>query len=114
MKTFSKRIYAILSTIITFIMLAPQAFATQSATDRVASSKIATGTTQLIADLTRYAQGIALAAAVFFAIYFQIRKSGADEQDQKMWSKRTKTAIVSGIIATIAIEIVNLIVSYYK
>ena len=61
-------------------------------------------------------QDLVLAPVVagLLIIYFCIRRSAADEMDQKKWNSRIVTAIVSCIGAVIGSATLGIIVGYYK
>jgi ABC-type molybdate transport system permease subunit len=80
----------------------------------VGASKLATGTEALIKDVTTWLMILAPIVGGLLIIYFFIRRSGADEQDQKRWNNRITTAIISVIGAVLGSAIINLIVGYYK
>lgn len=79
----------------------------------VKNSKLVTGTEALINDVTTWLMVLAPIVGGLLIIYFFIRRSGADEQDQKRWNNRITTAIVSVIGAVLGSAIINLIVGYY-
>ncbi len=79
----------------------------------IGSSKLATGTEALITDATTWLMVIAPIVGGLLVIYFFIRRSGSDEQDQKRWNNRITTAIVSTIGAVLGSAIINLIAGYY-
>ncbi|WP_124099906.1 hypothetical protein [Ruminococcus sp. Marseille-P6503] len=106
-----KRLLAFAAVLISAVIFAPCVFAANNT--GFGSSKIATGTTKLINDVLTWIQILAIPFGTLFIIYFQIRKGGADQQDQKDWQKRTNTAIISTVAAEIAATIINLILSYY-
>lgn len=76
-------------------------------------SQIATGTTNLINDITTWAYVLVPLVGVILLIYFSIRRGAADQQDKKQWDDRIKTVIVSVIIGVLAAVIINIITSYY-
>ena len=79
----------------------------------LANDKVVTGTKKLVQDATVAIQAIGTLVCVLFAIYFFVRKAGADEQDQKIWKNRITISIVSAVgIVTVA-GIIGTIVSYY-
>ena len=80
----------------------------------ISDSKLAMGTQQLIQDATTFLMVIAPIAAGMFIIYFCIRKSAADEMDQKKWNNRIVVAIVSCIGAVLGSATLNVIIGYYK
>lgn len=79
----------------------------------ISDSKIATGTQQLISDLTTWLMILAPVSAGALIIYFFIRRSAADEMDQRKWNNRITTAIISCIGAVLGSVILNLIIGYY-
>lgn len=79
----------------------------------VSDSKIATGTQQLISDLTTWLMILAPVSAGALIIYFFIRRSAADEMDQRKWNNRITTAIISCIGVVIGSVLLNLIIGYY-
>ena len=81
--------------------------------DGIGNSKLATGTEALITDTTIWLMVIAPIVGGLLVIYFFIRRSGSDEQDQKRWNNRITTAIVSTIGAILGSAIINLIAGYY-
>lgn len=80
----------------------------------IQSSKLATGTKQLIQDATTYLMILAPIAAGMLIIYFCIRKSAADEMDQKKWNNRITVAVVSCIGAVLGSATLNVIIGYYQ
>lgn len=80
----------------------------------ISSSKIATGTQQLIQDATTFLMILAPVAAGMLIIYFCIRRSAADEMDQKKWNNRITVAIVSCIGAVAGSAMLNVIIGYYQ
>lgn len=80
----------------------------------VAGSKIAKGTEKLIQDATTWLMVLAPVAAGLLIIYFCIRRSAADEMDQKKWNNRIVTAVISCIGAVLGSATLNLIIGYYK
>lgn len=82
--------------------------------DTVQNSQLVKGTENLIKDLTTWLMVLAPVVGVLLIIYFFIRRSAADEMDQKKWNNRIVTVIVSVIGAVLASATLNLIVSYYS
>ena len=106
MNKIKKSITTIITLLSTSIFCCVQASAIQN-------SQLATGTTNLIKDLTSWLTGIALTVTICIVIYLCIRRAAADEQDKKMWDKRIVTSVISGIGAVLASSIINLIAGYY-
>lgn len=67
----------------------------------ISESKLAKGTEKLIGDATTWLMVLAPVVAGLLIIYFCIRRSAADEMDQKKWNNRIVVAIVSCIGAVI-------------
>ena len=80
----------------------------------IGGSKLATGTQQLIQDSTTFLMVIAPVVAGLLIIYFCIRRSAADEMDQKKWNNRIAVAIVSCIGAVLGSATLNVIIGYYQ
>ena len=74
----------------------------------ISESKLAKGTEQLISDATTWLMILAPVVAGLLIIYFCIRRSAADEMDQKKWNNRIVVAIVSCIGAVIGSATLNL------
>ncbi len=81
--------------------------------DTVQESKLVKGTENLIQDVTTWLMILAPIVGILLIIYFFIRRSAADEIDQKKWNNRIVTVIVSVIGAVLASATLNLIISYY-
>ncbi|PKM56028.1 MAG: hypothetical protein CVV00_01755 [Firmicutes bacterium HGW-Firmicutes-5] len=81
--------------------------------DTVKDSQLVKGTENLIKDVTTWLMILAPIVGVLLIIYFFIRRSAADEIDQKKWNNRIVTVIVSVIGAVLASATLNLIVGYY-
>ena len=84
------------------------------ATGGVQDSQIVTGTEQLIGDLTTWLMVLAPVVSGLLIIYFCIRRSMADEMDQKKWNNRIVVAVVSCIGAVLGSATLNLILGYYQ
>jgi len=80
----------------------------------VQGSSIVTGTENLIRDVTTWLMVLAPVAAGLLIIYFCIRRSAADEMDQKKWNNRIVVAVVSCIGAVLGSATLNLILGYYR
>lgn len=87
---------------------------TQNAFAAVSDSQIVKGTEKLLSDLTTWLMVLAPVVAGLLIIYFCIRRSAADEMDQKKWNNRIVVAIVSCIGAVLGSATLNLIIGYYK
>ena len=81
--------------------------------DGVMDSQIVKGTEQLLKDVTTWLMILAPIVAGLLIIYFLIRRSAADEMDQKKWNNRVAVAIISAIGAVLASATLNLIIGYY-
>ena len=79
----------------------------------ISQSKLATGTEKLIGDATTWLMVLAPVVAGLLIIYFCIRRSAADEMDQKKWNNRIVVAIVSCIGAVLGSATLNIIIGYY-
>lgn len=80
----------------------------------IASSSLATGTKNLIADVTSYITGIGIAVTVLMVVYCLIRRNMADEMDHRKWQQRMTVSGISGIGIVVASSVINIIFSYYQ
>ena len=80
----------------------------------VQDSKIATGTQDLITDLTNWLLILAPVLTVLLVGYYLLRKSSSDEMDGKRWDSRIKVAIICCVGVIVASGLINLIVGYYR
>ena len=80
----------------------------------VQDSKIATGTQNLITDVTNWLLILAPILTVCLVGYYFLRKSSSDEMEGKRWDSRIKVAIICCIGVIVASGLINLIVGYYK
>ncbi|WP_018305480.1 Mbov_0395 family pilin-like conjugal transfer protein [Desulfitobacterium hafniense] len=81
--------------------------------ETIQESKIFTGTMKMLNDGTT---ALMIAAPVIGALvigYFLIRRSAADEMDQKQWNKRVFVALVSVVGVELVSVIINVVTSYY-
>lgn len=101
-----------MSLLTTFFMLMNSipAYAAGSIQD----SQIAKGTQKLIQDATTWLMVLAPVMAGLLIIYFCIRRSAADEMDQKKWNNRIVVAIVSCIGAVLGSATLNIIIGYFQ
>jgi len=96
-------------TLITALVFSVTAFAAG-----INDSTIVKGTEKLIGDITTWLMILAPIVTIMLVIYFAIRRSAADEMDQKKWNNRIMVAVVSCIGAVLASALVNLILGYYR
>lgn len=80
----------------------------------ISQSKLATGTEKLIGDAATWLMVLAPVVARLLIIYFCIRRSTADEMDQKKWNNRIVVAIVSCIGAVLGSATLSIIIGYYQ
>ena len=104
-----KKLICIITSMLMTTLFNMQAFASD-----VSSSKLAKGTEKLIQDATTWLMIIAPIVAILLIIYFCIRRSAADEMEQKKWNNRITVAIVSCIGAVLTSATLNLIIGYYR
>ena len=116
MKTL-KRISAMVSLAIMMLMMNITAFADGEAGEGgggLEGSILVTGTKKLISDATGILTVNAVIITGLLVLIFLIARGAADEQDKKPWDKRIKSALVCGILATIAVPTIGTILSYYS
>jgi hypothetical protein len=104
----------ILTAIAVLVITAQLNLTAFASTGSIGSSKLATGTEQLIKDVTSWLLIVAPLVTVVAVIYYFIRKAVSDEMDHKKWNTRITTAIICCIGVVAASLIINLIVGYYK
>ena len=104
-----KRITAALMCCITTCLTAINAFAAGN----IAGSAVGVGVTNLINDVTNWLLVIAPVVGGVCIVFFCIRRSAADEMDQKKWNNRIVTAAVSTIGAVLGVALMNLILGYF-
>jgi heme/copper-type cytochrome/quinol oxidase subunit 2 len=80
----------------------------------IQNSTIATGTRNLIEDITAWMIGISIVVTVLMVVYCLIRRNMADEMDHKKWQQRMTVSLVSGIGAIAASSVINILASYYQ
>ncbi len=112
MKKIIKRLFAAAAALAISAITAANAFA-EGGGGSIGSSVAVTGTKNLINDITSAALVIAPVAGAAFIVYFCIRRSAADEMDQKKWNNRIVTAVVSTVGAVIAVSLINVVIGYY-
>lgn len=110
LKKIRNRIYNAISSFMAVTFLTMSVFAQGN----IANSVIATGTKNLIADLSSWLTGIAIAVTAVVCVYLFIRRAMSDEQDKKQWDNRLKITAVSGIGAITATALIGVIAGYFK
>ncbi len=80
----------------------------------VGDSKLATGTTSLINDLTNWLLILAPVLTVLLVGYYLLRKSMSDEMDSKRWDTRIRIALICCIGVVVASGLITVIIGYYK
>ena len=110
LKKIRHRIYTVISSFVTVTFLTMSGFAQGN----FANSVIVTGTKNLIADVSSWLTGIAITVTAVVCVALFIARGLSDEQDKKMWDKRIKTTIVSGILAITITSLIGVIAGYFK
>lgn len=110
LKKIRNRIYNAISSFMAVTFLTMSVFAEGN----IANSVIATGTKKLIADVSSWLTGIAIAVTAVVCVYLFIRRAMSDEQDKKQWDNRLKITAVSGIGAITATALIGVIAGYFK
>ncbi len=78
------------------------------------NDKVVTGTKSLLNDATTAVKAIGGTAAALAAVYFFIRKSAADEQDQKTWNRRIMIAVISAVGIIVIGTLIQTVIKYYE
>lgn len=107
--TIRKKILSILTIPTTLILNLSVVFA-----NPIMDSKLATGTEALLRDITTWLLVLIPILGGLLILFFFIRRSGADELDQKKWNNRITTAIISVIGAVVASSILKIVIAYYN
>ena len=108
------KLRAVGMTVLTAFLMLQNAIPAYAAGGGIQGSQIAKGTEKLIQDATSWLMILAPVAAGLLIIYFCIRRSAADEMDQKKWNNRIVVAIVSCIGAVLGSATLNIIIGYYQ
>lgn len=109
LKKIRNRIYTVISSFVTVTFLTMSGFAQGN----FANSVIATGTKNLIADVSSWLTSIAITVTAVVCVYLFVRRAMSDEQDKKQWDNRLKITAVSGIGAITATALIGVIASYF-
>lgn len=108
-RLYLKRAAAALMCCITMCITAVNAFAAGD----IANSAVGIGFQNLINDATNWLLVIAPIVGGICIVFFCIRRSSADEMDQKKWNNRIITAAVSTIGAVLGVALLNLVLGYF-
>jgi hypothetical protein len=73
-----------------------------------------TGLIQLLNDGTTLLMFASIPLTAACAGWFAFQRSQADEMDQKMWGKRIKNALISGVGVLLSTSLVNVVFAYFK
>ena len=112
----AKKLSDMLLMVAASLSTAVTAFATNSGNTGkggIANTIAATGTQNLINDVTSWAMVLAPLVGGACIVYFCIQRSMADPQHKGEWTDRIKTAVVSTIGAFLATSLLSVIVGYY-
>lgn len=96
------------------IVLPKIAYAADGDSGTLASSSLVTGLNRLINDASSVLMAAAIPVATIAAAFFLIRRSIADQQDQKQWTDRAKAAIICGIGALVVGGLIKVLASYFQ
>lgn len=77
------------------------------------SSVLFTGTQNLINDAITVLMILGMIVGIACFCYFGIRRSAADEMDQKKWGNRMSNAVICTIAVELGMVIIKLVLSYY-
>lgn len=80
----------------------------------IQGTSLYTGTMHLLNDGTTALLVILPVAGALLFIWFQIKKMGADQNEQPMWSKRQKIVLTGIISGETIVAVINTLVSYYR
>ena len=89
-------------------------FATEETGSAISSSILATGTKNLINDLTNWLMILAPVLTVCLVGYYLLRKSASDEMDSKRWDTRIKVSLICCVGVVVASGLINVLIGYYR
>lgn len=81
--------------------------------DNLSSSTVGMGIRNMLNDISSFGMVICPTVGAAAAVYFLIRRSMADEQDGKMWTRRIWVAIICGVAGCLVSGVIALISSYF-
>lgn len=84
-----------------------------ASTGNLDSFKGVSGLKSFLTDIQGFLLIVAPTAAVCCSVYFAIRRSAADEQEGRMWTKRIVTAWIGCAIALLSTGILELLKKYF-
>lgn len=108
MKKYNKFFRVLVMTVIATVLLAVPA-----AANNIQNSTIYKGIVQMLNDASTALLVICPIAGGLAALYFVIRRSIADEQEGKSWTKRITTAIICAVAGMLVSGLIALITSYF-
>lgn len=79
----------------------------------IADSTLGRGVANMLRDASSFLVILSPVAGALAWAYFMARKSMADEQDGKMWQKRSVTAAICGVAGMLGSAIIALISGYF-
>lgn len=94
-------------------VLALTAMPLAASANNLTASSIGTGIQNLVGDLSGLLLILCPSIGAIAAIYFLIRRSMADEQDGKMWTKRITISVICGFAGMLVSGLIALISSYF-
>lgn len=94
-------------------MLALSCMIVPARADNLSDSTVGAGVKNLLGDASTYIMIIGPSVGALAAAYFLVRRSMADEQDGKMWSRRVWIAVICGVAVLLVGGIIALISSYF-
>lgn len=80
----------------------------------IADSKIATGFTNLLNDVSAWLMGISVGVGIAMLTFCMIRKGMADEQDQKKWTDKAKISVICAVGGVVAGIVITTVTSYFQ
>lgn len=112
MKNLKQRYKSITASLMSALIMAQTTITAHASS--ITDSQIVKGTEKLIGDATTWLMILAPVVAGMLIIYFCIRRSAADEMDQKKWNNRIMVAVISCIGAVLGSATLSVIISYYQ
>lgn len=101
-------------TMTTLFIIFSSVISSNTAYASLQSSKIVTGTQDLLNDAGTALIILAIPAGIATTIYCFIRRGAADEMDHKKWTNRITVTVISTVGAIVSGVIINVVAGYYK
>ncbi len=106
--------YCMAAIVLSNITVLADTKSSKSSDGSFSSSVLATGTTNLINDISAWLLVLVPSVGSLCALVFFLRKNAANEQEQGQWDRRLKITAFCVIGGTVVSAMINVITGYYK